>query len=244
MSTGDPGAGPTGPAAGSEHGDRVAFLGRIAGRLRAGVPPNLAHPAPHPPVGVPEPRYVVLDEELPLVDLFVRTVQQVAGTVERHEADEVPADALAGLVERLAVRTAVVSAEEEARNTGDVLAGLGVDVSPYHPTSGATADLGVTSAIAGIATTGTVVVSSREAAGRGPSLLPRAHLCVLAAGRIVATPADVFRRGRPDPVPSNLVFITGPSRTGDIEQILTLGVHGPTAVHVIVTGARVATARP
>jgi L-lactate dehydrogenase complex protein LldG len=227
-----------------EHGDRGAFLGRLAGRLRAGVPPNRAHPAPPPPAAVPEPRYVILDEGLPLVDVFMRSVQQVAGTVERHEGREVPADALADLVERLSVRTAVVSAEPEAAGVGEVLAAMGVAVAPYGRDEGAAADLGVTSAIAGIATTGSVVVDSRLAGGRGPSLLPRAHLCVLPAARIVATPADVFRRVRPDPLPSNLVLITGPSRTGDIEQIITLGVHGPIAVHVVVTGAPVPTARP
>jgi L-lactate dehydrogenase complex protein LldG len=85
-----------------------------------------------------------------------------------------------------------------------------------------------------------MVVSSAAARGRAASLLPRVHLCVVRADRLVATPADVLRDGRWHPPPSNLVFITGPSRTGDIEQVMTLGVHGPTAVHVVVTSAPVA----
>jgi len=97
------------------------------------------------------------------------------------------------------------------------------------------ADLGVTSAVAAVAATGSIVVSSAAARGRTASLLPRVHLCVVPVDRLVATPAEVLR-GRTHP-PSNLVFITGPSRTGDIEQVMTLGVHGPTAVHVIVTAA-------
>jgi L-lactate dehydrogenase complex protein LldG len=46
----------------------------------------------------------------------------------------------------------------------------------------------------------------------------------------------VLRRLGDDPtaLPSSLVLVTGPSRTGDIEQILTIGAHGPTALHVIV----------
>lgn len=221
----------------TETGDRQAFLGRIAARLAGGVVPNIAHPAPVAGATVPEPRPVVLDEGLDLVELFVRSVGQVAGTAERIATDDVPAASLERLVEEHGIRSAVVSAEPEAAGVGDVLAGLGVSVAPYSREAGAAADLGVTAAVAGIAATGSVVVDSGVAGGRGASLLPRVHLCVLPAGRIVPAPGDLFRRRRPDPMPSALVVITGPSRTGDIEQILTLGVHGPTAVHVIVTGA-------
>lgn len=58
------------------------------------------------------------------------------------------------------------------------------------------------------------------------------------ADRVVASTADVLRTlgAHPDRLPSNLVLVTGPSRTGYIEQILTIGVHGPVAVHVVVTG--------
>ncbi|MGH9187741.1 MAG: LUD domain-containing protein [Acidimicrobiales bacterium] len=52
--------------------------------------------------------------------------------------------------------------------------------------------------------------------------------------RLVATPADVLHpfTGHGEDLPANLVIVTGPSRTGDIEQILTIGVHGPVAVHI------------
>jgi L-lactate dehydrogenase complex protein LldG len=76
----------------------------------------------------------------------------------------------------------------------------------------------------------------RSAGGRLASLLPPVHICVLPADRIVAAPADVLRGLGHDPgaLPSSLVLVTGPSRTGDIEQLLTIGAHGPTALHVIV----------
>ena len=56
---------------------------------------------------------------------------------------------------------------------------------------------------------------------------------MLPIDRLVATPSDVLRRGD-RPLPSNRVLVTGPSRTGDIEQIITLGVHGPTALEILV----------
>jgi L-lactate dehydrogenase complex protein LldG len=217
-----------------EHGDRAGFLGRI--RARQGPPPVIGpHPPPPPPAQVPEVRYksldgVAADDPSALRPVFVEAARRVAAVV--HDDGDLAA-AVAVIVEEHAVRTAVVSAEPEAEVAADLLAGLGVEVVPYDPVAGATAGLGVTSAIAGIAATGSVVVDARQAGGRGASLLAPVHLCVLPADRLVATPSDVFRRG-PRPLPSNRVVITGPSRTGDIEQIIILGAHGPLAVHVVL----------
>jgi L-lactate utilization protein LutC len=99
------------------------------------------------------------------------------------------------------------------------------------------ADLGITSADFAVAETGTLVVCSR--AGQEPlaSLLPPTHLAVVSADQIVADLFDLFaalaQRGH-DTLPSNLVLITGPSKTGDIELTLTTGVHGPGRCRVIV----------
>jgi L-lactate utilization protein LutC len=98
----------------------------------------------------------------------------------------------------------------------------------------ARADVGVTGAMAGLATTGTVVQHSGRAGGRTASLLPPVHLCVLPASRVVASTAEVLRHLGAEPLPSNIVLITGPSRSGDIEQIIALGVHGPLVVRVVL----------
>jgi L-lactate dehydrogenase complex protein LldG len=99
----------------------------------------------------------------------------------------------------------------------------------------ATAQLGVTGAVAGLATTGTLLQDSRVMGGRTASLLPTVHLCVLRASRIVASTAEVLRLlGAAQPLASNLVLVTGPSKSGDIEQIITVGVHGPVCVEIVL----------
>ena len=64
----------------------------------------------------------------------------------------------------------------------------------------------------------------------------RRALCVVQVAALHPTPADVLRHlGDPGGgLPPSLVLVTGPSRTGDIEQLLTLGAHGPTALHVVL----------
>jgi L-lactate dehydrogenase complex protein LldG len=172
-----------------------------------------------------------------LLRCFMTTAAAATVAVHPTPGATVPPPLLAGIVADHGVAGAVLSAEAEAQGCRGALEALGVAVDDYHRVeTAADADLGVTSAIAVVAATGSVVVSSATAGGRAVSLLPRVHLCVVPAERLVATPADLLR-ARTHPPPSNLVFITGPSRTGDIEQVMTLGVHGPTAVHVIVTGA-------
>ena len=70
-------------------------------------------------------------------------------------------------------------------------------------------------------------------------MLPPVHVVVATPEQIVATLADAFdalRERHESALPSMLSFITGPSRTGDIERILVLGAHGPKELFVILVG--------
>lgn len=95
-----------------------------------------------------------------------------------------------------------------------------------------------------IAESGTLAVVSGKGRGRLASLLAPVHLAILPAEAIVRSLPDAFKllaaRWGDDVLRrhSNLTLISGPSRTGDIEQTLTLGVHGPKELHVVVVGAR------
>ena len=87
--------------------------------------------------------------------------------------------------------------------------------------------------VAGIAETGSIVVTSDNDRAVQASLLPTRHVAILSASNIFETLDDFFN-GIGDTIPSNITFITGPSRTADIELTLTIGVHGPEKVFIIV----------
>jgi L-lactate dehydrogenase complex protein LldG len=95
--------------------------------------------------------------------------------------------------------------------------------------------VGITGAHAGLAETGSLVLASGPGRSRLASLLPPLHVAVLRRDLIVESLADLVAQ-RPELMTAgaNVVCITGPSRTADIEHTLTRGVHGPREVHVVV----------
>lgn len=96
---------------------------------------------------------------------------------------------------------------------------------------------GVSEAAWGIAETGSVVLAASAEEPRARSLLPEVHVSLLREDRILAGLDELFERVRGD-LPSALAIVTGPSRSADIEQTLTVGVHGPGEVHVVLLPAR------
>ncbi|HUV99556.1 MAG TPA: lactate utilization protein C [Gallionella sp.] len=96
--------------------------------------------------------------------------------------------------------------------------------------------VGVTGAFCAIAETGTLMMLSGAETPATTSLLPETHVAVLDPRRIVATMEDAWdllRKERKQP-PRAVNFISGPSRTADIEQTVTLGAHGPYRVLLIL----------
>lgn len=97
-------------------------------------------------------------------------------------------------------------------------------------------DVGITKAQAGIAETGTLVLDSAVEQNRLISLVPPVHIAILDASRIYATLGETLAMLQSgDEVSPAITFITGPSRTADIELTLTVGVHGPQELYVIIT---------
>ncbi|WP_421726628.1 LutC/YkgG family protein [Bauldia sp.] len=113
-----------------------------------------------------------------------------------------------------------------------------IDIS--HGPSGGSDPVGISHAIAGVAETGTLVLTSGTDNPTTLNFLPETHVIVVRAEDIAGdyeTIWDMMReRCGERELPRTVNFITGPSRSGDIEQKLLLGAHGPRRLHVVVVG--------
>jgi len=94
---------------------------------------------------------------------------------------------------------------------------------------------GITGVDWAVAETGTLLLGSGPGRGRVVSLLPPVHIALIRPSQLLPSLAEAFRRaGQALDLPSSLVLITGPSRSADIENDLSIGVHGPAAVHAVL----------
>jgi len=174
-----------------------------------------------------------------LVAHFLRRATDMASTVDRVEAP----DAIPGAVARYLARLAPLPAAPLSRagvcwpEFADLdWHGAGLAIEPRA----ATGDdrLAITGAFCAVAETGTLVVTSGAATPTASTLLPETHVAVVRADRIVAGMEEAFALVREEcrPWPRAVNLISGPSRTGDIEQTIVLGAHGPFRVHLLVLG--------
>ncbi len=96
-------------------------------------------------------------------------------------------------------------------------------------------DAGITSTIGAIADTGAIVLWPTPAEPRTLSLVPHTHFAVVEAKNIYASMAEIMERGNwAAKMPTNALFISGPSKTADIEFTLAFGVHGPKELVVLI----------
>ncbi len=96
--------------------------------------------------------------------------------------------------------------------------------------------VGVTGAFAAIAETGTLVLASGPGTPASVSLLPETHVAIVPAARIVTHMEQAWdlARGELRELPRAINFVSGPSRTADIDQTIVLGAHGPYRVHIVL----------
>ena len=168
-----------------------------------------------------------------LAQRFADKAVSLASTVARvADQAQVPGAIAAFLDEHGLGREAVVSPEIvgwDWADAGLTVAGRGAQDADR---------VGITGCFCAIAETGTLMVLSGPATPATVSLLPETHIAVVPAQRIVPTMEDAFGllRAEVGAMPRAVNLISGPSRTGDIEQTLVLGAHGPCRVHLIVVG--------
>ncbi len=211
---------------------RDDFLAAVGERLRHGIPENPLRPiapVPNPPI-----EYTV-DTASP-VERFEAAAAAVGAEVLGTSAADFP-DVFDGMVDEVEPRRVALADHPLAALMREVLTGRDIEVVPVDDVAAvASAELGVTGAIAGIALTGSIVLDSSQRGARLASLLPDVHVALLDRQSIVPTPGDLLRSlsARATPLPSNLVLVTGPSRSADIELQLTVGVHGPRRVLIVL----------
>lgn len=95
---------------------------------------------------------------------------------------------------------------------------------------------GLTGSHCAIAETGTVLLLSSPATPKVTALLPETHICIVRAARVLDTMEESFallRKEVGEP-PRAVFFVSGPSRTADIEQTIVIGAHGPYRVHIVL----------
>jgi L-lactate dehydrogenase complex protein LldG len=131
--------------------------------------------------------------------------------------------------------------ELEALGVDGPLGDAGIEVAVWRELAdfkevAGKADIGLSTAAWAIAETGTLVLEGGPGMGRSVTLLPPTYAAVVPVGRILRTVPEAIEKyaGDADGLPANVCFHTGPSRSGDIEMALFVGMHGPGDVHVIL----------
>ncbi|HXN16192.1 MAG TPA: lactate utilization protein C, partial [Usitatibacter sp.] len=111
-------------------------------------------------------------------------------------------------------------------------AGVAVDDRPAQGSD----RVGLTGCFCAIAETGTLLLLSSPASPKASALLPETHVCIVPRSRLVLTMEEAFALLRDErrELPRATWFISGPSRTADIEQTIVIGAHGPYRVHVVL----------
>jgi len=109
------------------------------------------------------------------------------------------------------------------------------DLEDFREVAGR-ADVGLSTAAWAIAETGTLVLEGGPGMGRSVTLLPPTYVAVVPVEKILRTVPEAIEKYAGKRLPANVCFHTGPSRSGDIEMSLFVGMHGPGDVHVILVG--------
>ncbi len=204
--------------------------GPVTGAAAKDLERRLDHPTPNvtPARGRLDPG--------PRIELFVSEAERVNATTERlKQWEDVPA-AIAGYLKAANLPTTLRVA------TGSPLDTVPWSREPLLTIATGAAEssdtVAVTGAFGGVAETGTLVMLSGPEHPTTLNFLPDTHIAVIRADRIAGTYEEIWARLREalghGRIPRVVNWITGPSRTADIEQTLLLGAHGPLRLHILI----------
>ncbi len=218
-----------------------AFFAHIANRLGR---PRITQAPKHPYRGVPDfwRSYELPKEER--ITLFMKNWSGLGGEARRFFSREDLVAFIRGVVDKMGARHLLRAKHPLLEEMGLDEQLAGVEMTVWQKSSqvnllekAAGADIGITVVDFAIAHTGTVVVTSGATKGRSISLLPTAFMAVIRAEDIKTRMGEVMaeiQKWNGGGMPAGIHFITGPSRSADIENDLTIGVHGPGIVFALI----------
>jgi L-lactate dehydrogenase complex protein LldG len=174
---------------------------------------------------------------VPAVERFKEMLEAVGGhcaiVLDEREAGEM----VGQIIEQTKARRIALS---DSTIVQSVMAGVRSDAELLQGASAGAlfdCDIGITGAQWAIAETGTLVLAHDEERHRLTSLVPTVHVALIAAERVRGTLGEVLQKLKdsgPEGLSRTVTFITGPSRTSDIELTLAIGVHGPAELFVVI----------
>jgi L-lactate dehydrogenase complex protein LldG len=224
--------------------DRAEFLESIRHRTRTGqYKPTHAPDVAWTPKGEPH-------ESPPIEDPLARFLEELdalGGHGKRVESLEEAREYVLSLARERDAKSLVrwgvegleklgVDAPLEEAGVEVVVWRDGEDSEDYKEVT-ARADIGLSTAEWAIADTGSLVLTSGPGKGRTVTLLPPTYVAVVPADRVLRTvPEAIQKYAEAGDLPANVCFHTGPSRSGDIEMEIFVGMHGPGDVHVVLVG--------
>lgn len=229
--------------------EQAEFIRRIAGRLGR-TEADRDRPPEHPFRGAPDfwQAWELSPEQR--IERFMNNWTQAGGHAVRMASMEEVRRFIADFCKETGASSLVVQDQE-------LLRGLRLDQGEDVPactvwnaaeqsaedlvSAAASADIGVAVADYAVAYTGTVVVRSGQRQGRSTSLLPQVFMAIVPVSavktRMGEVMADLDRCQAGQDIPAGIHFISGPSRSSDIENDLTIGVHGPGIVYALIVDA-------
>ena len=222
---------------------RGAIMASIREHLAASAPFDAVHEeqrARHDgEARAARPPAIAREAALAPLERFKQSLEAVGGRCEVVRGEAEAAGVLARIVGGADARRVAVSDSPLVRG---VVARVNADAQFAENIAAAEmfdCDLGVTGAQWAVAETGTLVLESDAERHRLASLVPPVHVALVEAGSVRGTMAEVLQaigeQGR-ERMSRTITFVTGPSRTSDIELTLAIGVHGPAELYVVVIG--------
>jgi L-lactate dehydrogenase complex protein LldG len=226
--------------------DKSVILQRVREALREPAPPRHLHHAPGPHHDSAEPTDSFRAWLPPVGSMWEEQIALFQKNAEMLKAEVFlcgnPAEISRSLQERARTenwRKIATHASQGALAVAQTLNLPMVQTRPgYNPRDIESCDIGLTECDALVAQTGSVLVTSHSAGGRVLSILPPHHVVLARRSQLVPDLEAAFavlRNRYAEKWPSMISFITGPSRTGDIERILVLGAHGPKRLSIYVS---------